>query len=264
MSSTALVGFTVHEFSFQNVVLTSLFPEIWWEFSHCQTGRDISQKVKTHKVNLYNLCQSKPERFIPAVKADNQNEGKINFPPSLAVIWWPRSFPPRSFTSYKLYNVYLCIHREIIRWERNVFHLLDHHFHPNFTIKNPFCSLSFPVSWWGQICHGRELQLAMSRTNTFALIQLTWNVTDYSDEASDILPISSSLKGHISFLLAYITSLNAKLNLKFWGTQTLLFWCFTSTLPLYSGGDLGQQITVIASATVAFFCFFKADFSIFW
>lgn len=164
--------------------------------------------------------------------ADNQNEGEINFPPSLAVIWWPRSFPPRSLTSYKFHNLYLCIHREAIRWERNALQPLRSPFPSKVHNKNPFCSISFSVSWQGEIPQGMKLQLPMCRTNTSALIQLTWNVTDYSDEASDILPISSLPKGHISFLLAYITS-QLPANPQILRNTNLSFLLFFFLLPFY-------------------------------
>lgn len=67
----------------------------------------------------------------------------------------------------------------------------------------------------------------MARTKVFTLIQLTWNVTDFSDEESDDLPVSSSLKVRISFLWAYITSFTSNPGPRFWGTQTPLFFHFT-------------------------------------
>lgn len=132
--------------SFQNAAPASLFTEIWYKFYDSRTGRHTkkppAQNKKCHKVKLYNLCQNKVERFMPAVVADNQDEGKLIFLLVLQSYNGPCHPPARSFTGYKLHDLYLCINREIIRWERNTFQAIRSQF-PSKHNKTPHIYFSF-------------------------------------------------------------------------------------------------------------------------
>lgn len=158
--------------------------------------------------------------------ADNQNESKLIYFLVLQSYAGPgHPLPEASLvTSFIIYiGVFT---GKKLDGKRTLFRQSDHHFYPNITINTPIQFGFIPCVMMGTNPPRKKPQLAMYRTTTFALIQLTWNVTDFSDEASDVLPISSLLKGHISFLFAYITSFTSNLKHRLWGTQTPLFCYF--------------------------------------
>lgn len=151
--------------SFQNAAPASLFTEIWYKFYDSRTGRHTkkppAQNKKCHKVKLYNLCQNKVERFMSAVVADNQDEGKLIFLLVLQSYNGP-CHPPPGASLVTSFMICICaLTGKSSDGKGTLFRQLDHNFHPNITKPPTFTSVLFPVSRWGQI----PQELAMSRTN---------------------------------------------------------------------------------------------------
>lgn len=131
---------------------------------------------KPYKVNLQNLCQSELERFMPAFVADKQNEGKFIFFVVLQSYHGPEASLVTSFI--------ICVKKKIIRWKRNTFQAIRSPFSSkcnskkkkNKTRTKPNNNIQFnfiPCVMTGTNPLSRKLPLAISRTNSFPLIQLT-------------------------------------------------------------------------------------------